>query len=605
MRRFALVSALSILSLGAMAQQRWHIMPSQKEIDFRKMNPKPAATTAAKTTAVWELPAGARYPGEFEESQAVLLAWVYDYVPPYAVDVSSYYANAWGDMAAAIQDECSVWIRIEQGADSNTIKTFMANRGTPLTNYRFYVAAGDDFWIRDFGPLSFYHGSNDDLGFLDMNYYPGRANDDVYPDFLANQLGITNVRTSLYAEGGNYITDGLGTSFHSDRIHKINTVDNPWTLQQVKDTVKRVWASNAVVTTPELKCDGGTGHNDMFMKLMDEQTFAIMEYPNTVTATDYTTIQNVINQLIALKTPYNTAYRIFKLPMPTQDNGTTLKTCSSIDGDARTFVNGTTVNKTYIMPSYSDGSSGNQQGDQDAINIFKKNAPGYKVVPIDARGLTVLGGAIHCVNMQIPADNPIHFWHPPVIDLQPKQDNYHIVSKITNRSGIATAKCLWRMKGAASWNTINLTDSSGYWIGDISGTFNHPDVVEYYLTATSNNGKTMTKPITAPSGGYYTFYLKWAASVYELDKDRNFVLNPLPNPTTGVFDIPVSFETEMHLEAQITDVFGKKINAADFGTRERGMNKLKIDITELPTGMYFIQVIANGQVADTKRIVKQ
>jgi hypothetical protein len=61
----------------------------------------------------------------------------------------------------------------------------------------------------------------------------------------------------------------------------------------------------------------------------------------------------------------------------------------------------------------------------------------------------------------------------------------------------------------------------------------------------------------------------------------------------------------MHLEAQITDVFGKKINTVDFGTRERGMNKLALDISELPTGMYFIQVLANGQLADTKRIVKQ
>lgn len=579
-------------------------MPSKEEIEYRKAHAKPA-TSAAKTTAVWTMPGDARFPGEYEESRAVALAWVYDWQPPFNVDVTTYYAQVWGDMAAAIQQECQVWIRIEDGADSNAIKTFMANRGTPLTNHRFYVKEGDDFWIRDFGPLSFYHGANDDLGFLDMNYYPGRAKDDVFPDFLANELGILNVRTNLYAEGGNFISDGNGTSFYSDRIHDVNTTDNPWSLQQVKDTLKYVWASKNIVATPELECDGGTGHNDMFMKLMDEQTFAIMEYPNVVTAKDYTIIQNVINQLLQLKTVYGNQYRIFKLPMPTQDNGSYLTTCNNIDGDARTFVNGLTVNKTYLMPSYSNGTSGNQAADQDAINIFKKNAPGYKIVPIDSRGLTVLGGAIHCVNMQIPADNPIHFWHPAIVDLQPKQDKYHIVSKITNKSGIASAVCNWRMKGATSWNAVTLTDSAGYMIGDISGTFNHPDVVEYYLTATSNNGKTLTKPITAPSGGYYTFYLKWAESVHGLDPSRNFVLNPLPNPTTGAFSIPVSFETSMHLQAHVTDIFGKKIDVVDFGKRERGMNKLNIDISDLPTGMYFVQVIANGEVADTKRIVKQ
>ena len=30
--------------------------------------------------------------------------------------------------------------------------------------------------------------------------------------------------------------------------------------------------------------------------------------------------------------------------------------------------------------------------------------------------------------------------------------------------------------------------------------------VEYYISATSNNGKTVTKPMTAHQGGYYSYY---------------------------------------------------------------------------------------------------
>jgi hypothetical protein len=32
-----------------------------------------------------------------------------------------------------------------------------------------------------------------------------------------------------------------------------------------------------------------------------------------------------------------------------------------------------------------------------------------------------------------------------------------------------------------------------------------PHTVEYYISATSNNGKTITKPMTASQGGYYSF----------------------------------------------------------------------------------------------------
>ena len=88
---------------------------------------------------------------------------------------------------------------------------------------------------------------------------------------------------------------------------------------------------------------------------MDENTMAIMEYPSVVTAQDKTIIQNVITTVAGMKNVYGKPYRIYKVPMPTQDNGDTLKICNDIDGDARTFVNGLTVNKTYLMPTYSDG----------------------------------------------------------------------------------------------------------------------------------------------------------------------------------------------------------------------------------------------------------
>jgi agmatine/peptidylarginine deiminase len=318
------------------------------------------------------MPSDARIPGEFEESQAVSIAWV-DNFPGPGPDVTTEYGDLWAKMTDAIQKECTVWIRIKDGADSTTIKNFMTTKGTPLTNYKFHVMVGDDFWIRDYGPIGFYYGANDDIGLLDMNYYPGRDNDDLYPGLLAGVTGYLDVKTNLYAEGGNFFTDGFKNSFHSNVVESVNTTANPkhgaWSMGQTQDTIKYVWASNNVTSTPTLKCDGGTGHNDMYMKLMDENTMAIMEYPNVVTAQDRTIIQNVITTVTGMKNVYGKPYRIYKVPMPTQDNGDTLKSCGAINNDARTFVNGLTVNKTYLMPSYSDGTSGNQAQNTAAANL--------------------------------------------------------------------------------------------------------------------------------------------------------------------------------------------------------------------------------------------
>ncbi|MBS1772069.1 MAG: agmatine deiminase family protein [Bacteroidetes bacterium] len=594
---------------AVLAQHNWHVKPTQNEIEYRKAHPKIQPISTAKTTSTYTMPSGANIPGEFEESQAVAIAWVYDAGGP---DVTDEYAVLWAKMADAIQKECPVWIRIETGADSNIIKTYMNSMGMPLTNYKFYIMAGDAFWTRDYGPLGFYYGANDDLGFLDMQYYPGRDNDDKFPEQLATQLGITNVKTSLYAEGGNFVTDGFKNTFHSDVVEDINNIGTSygpahgaWPSTQTKDTMKYVWTSTNDMMLPTLHCDGGTGHIDMYLKLMDENTFALMEYPSIVNAQDKTIIQNVITMLNSRKNVYNKAYRIIKMPMPTQNNGDTLKTCTAIDADARTYVNGLTVNKTYLMPVFSNNATGNKTQDAAAIKSFQDNFPGYNVVPIDSRVLTLGGGAIHCVTMQIPADNPIRFWHPPIQDEQPLQSKYHIVAQVTNKSGIASATCYWRPKWTStSWNAVTLTDSAGYKIGDITGSFNYMQSIEYYISATSNNGKTMTKPIVAPTGGYYTFYFPFPAGVEKFDPARNFALNPLPNPTNGQFIIPVSFEKDVNIDATVTDMLGKTIQTIDFGKKENGMNKLEFDLTNAAEGMYFIQIKANGHIIDTKKVMK-
>jgi agmatine/peptidylarginine deiminase len=602
-----LLLALSNVAYGQKYPQRWNIKPTQEEIEYRR-SMSPVKASANKTTAEWQMPAGARFPGEFEESQAVCLTWPYDYQNPGDVDVSSYYGHLWADMADAIQKECAVWIRITDAGDEAKIRNFMTSIGKPLTNARFFVTVADDFWVRDFGPLGFYYDGDDKIGFLDMKYYEGRDNDNLFPTYLGEQLGYKNVMTNLHAEGGNYITDGFGKSFYSSVVTEVNgsmqAIHSPWTANQTKDTLKYVWASREVHESQTLQCDGGTGHNDMYMKLVDETTFAIMEYPSVVTAPDKKIIDQEIAKLLNTKTVYNTPYRVLLVPMPTGDDGKHKTSCGAINNDARTYVNGTTVNKTYLMPIYSDDVDGNKAADEAAITRFKKIMPGYKIVPLDARGLTVLGGAVHCVNMQIPAENPIHFWHPPIQDIQPLLSNFHIVSKITNKSGIASAACKWRINGG-EWNNITLADSAGYWIGDIRGKFGNDDVIEYYLSANSNNGKTMTKPITADSGGYYSFFFHFTTSVAEMDEAKNFVMNPVPNPTTGEFYIPIVFEGSVNVEATVVDIFGKKVSSKNYGRQNAGMNKLDFNLEALPAGMYFIHISANGQLMSTKKVSKQ
>ena len=82
-------------------------------------------------------------------------------------------------------------------------------------------------------------------------------------------------------------------------------------------------------------------------------------------------------------------------------------------------------------------------------------------------------------------------------------------------------------------------------------------------------------------------------------------MNPIPNPTNGVFAIPVSFDRDMEVTAYITDVLGKRIAKQEFGRKGNGMSKLEFDLADQPAGMYFVQITADGHLLDTKRVMKQ
>ncbi len=551
-------------------------------------------------------PAQFTVPGEFEESQAVVIQW------PYPSSSTSSYAKLWSKLARGIQEAgAPVWIVVDNFSDTTTAKNYMNANGTVLFNYKFINKVSDAYWARDWGPIGFYTGPNDDLAFNDAKYYPGRGNDDVIPAYIASQMGIVDYKTNLRIEGGNFMTDGFNKMVYSTRLLDNNQSELGWSNASTRDTIKRVYQMNDVIELQKLVCDGGTGHIDMYVKYMDEQTIIISEYPASVTASDKTTINNNTSLLQTLNSVYGRPYKIIKMPMPTTNTGTYNTSCTSIGADARGFINGITVNKTFIMPIFSGYNStgtmtGNIAGDSAAVQRYRKLLPGYRIFPVDARLLTQQGGAIHCITMQIPANNPVRFWHPSVEGLQPVLPNYHIVSKITNRSGIAQANCLWRLKGTSSWNTVSLSDSSGYFIADIPNmSFTPSDTIEYFLDATSNNGKYMTKPIVAPAGGYYTFYTSGVFTSTDLFNEfpETYLFSSQPNPANSYSDIAVYLKNNASLTIELNDMLGKSMTSINDNNAQKGISSYRMNTEPLVPGVYFYTLYLNGERYKTRKMV--
>jgi len=440
-------------------------------------------------------------PGEFDESQAVLLRWTGN-------GSSNAFKKLYAELIDAIQQEVPVWIMIGNGSDSTGVVNNLATYGVTLTNYEFLIVPTNSIWTRDYGPWGFYYTDQDSLAMIDMQYYSARPLDNAVPAFIADYMGLDHYTSEIRHEGGNLMVDGFGHAFHTTSLFQNNASFLGWSTELTRQTHEDLFRTTNVTEPTRLECDGGTGHIDMWSKLIDEETILVSEYPPAVTAQDRTIIENNVSLYEGETSVYGSPFNIIRMPMPLADNGSIYTSCNQINNDARGFVNGLFVNETLIIPIYSNENSpaANQAYDEAALDLIREALPGYNVVGIDSRALTPLGGAIHCITMQIPADNPIRFFHPKVAGLQNAKSNYHVLAEITNRSGIAQASCFWKIKGESTWNEISLADSAGFFVGNIANPgFTVADTIVYYLDATANNGKNATKPIVAPDG-YYSFF---------------------------------------------------------------------------------------------------
>ncbi len=546
-------------------------------------------------------------PGEFEESQAVAISWSFEYDNNGNVigaDTTSSYGFVSAQLAYYIQEECKVYIRVNAAADTIAVKAFMNSLEAPLTNYEFIVSAGEDWWTRDYGPMAFYYNNLDSIGFADMKYYDGRDNDNLFPGVLANRMNLPNFVSPLNAEGGNLMTDGFGKMVYSDIIGQANKDALGWTFTKTEETLKNIFGTQELIELKALQCDGGTGHIDLYTKFIDEQTLLVAQYPNEVTAQDKQIIEDNYQALTNLKSTYNRPFRIIRVEHPTNDSGTyTDITCDQINNDARNFINGITLNNSFIFPDYYDGYSGNKEQDDRVIAFLEKTMPGYKIIPIDSRDLSPLGGAIHCITMQIPAANPLRIWHPSVDGIQPNLPKYHIVAKVTTPSGTQTVNCIWK-KNKGSWNTVTLSDSAGFWIGDITNPgIQGTDYIEYYIEATSTNGKKGTKPYTAGNGGYFKLKLMEITGVEDSYVTRkNHLFTAYPNPANGIVNINYQLVQDAKVKLSIFDYNGKEIWSQETSNVPAGLHTQTISVEQIPSGLYLYSIQIDNQTRLTKKM---
>lgn len=424
------------------------------------------------------------------------------------------------------------WVRIEQASDEEVIRYYMEAYGMRTDKIRFFVSGGNSNWFRDCGPICFYYGDEDKLAMLDFLYDYDRPLDDVLPSVLHRWQGIPNYINQVVWEGGNCLVDGAGGLMTSTAMYELNqdkigpviwdgkdpqtikyTTREPLNEDQCYNALKGMVGHAGTSIVERLKNDGGTGHIDLYADAIDENGFLFAKMPEAYKDwDDYKILEGNVAYMLKQKNCWQDLYVNWgDLPFPSYDDGSGWNDEKEYGNFARTYANHLIVNNYILQPCFSPVDVDNMPTaawDRANIEAMKKLYPGYTFHCIDMRTYDGSGGSIHCITKQIPADNPVRILH----DAMYNKVNFGTLTEvpfsafITNKSGIKNASLHYLVGDDGEWQKVDMTGNGNRWYCRVPASkFPQGKKVFYYIEATSNNGKTVTKPFTANNGGYYDF----------------------------------------------------------------------------------------------------
>ncbi len=414
---------------------------------------------------------------EWEELDGVLITW-------------TSYTSILRQIVNYVQDECKVYIVC---TDSNTVKSYLTNGGVPLNNLYFIYANYNSIWCRDYGPWSVYSNDVDSLYIIDWIYNRPRPADDLIPGIFAVNQSLPLYQTTvspynLINTGGNFMTDGFGTGFASKLILNENPTK---TEAEVNSIMSQFMGIKRFIKMETLPYDE-IHHIDMHMKLLDEETLLVGQYPAGVADGPQieANLQYIQNNFVSC---YGKPYKIVRIPMPPQNGA-----YPNSGGDYRTYTNSLIVNKTVIIPTYE------LKYDTTAFRIYREAMPGYNVVGINSNEIIPSLGTIHCITKEIGSREPVLISHIPINENVLTSNGYLIKASIKTKSGINNAQVFWTTDLTSPFNSISMFNSNTDSFYVFLPQQQAGKKVYYYISASTNSGKTITKPLTAPLG-YYKF----------------------------------------------------------------------------------------------------
>lgn len=504
---------------------------------------------------------------EWEELQGLLVTWT-SYTPMIR------------EIIRAAREETTVYVVCTNPA---TVYNSLLSNGIDTSNVICLNTPFNSVWSRDYGPWNAYTNEVDTLITIDWIYNRPRPDDDLIPVNIASVLGTPLYQTTaspdnLVHTGGNFMTDGAGTGFSSLLIDVENSPAGGFginhTPAEIDTIMKHYMGINRYIKMNTLPYDV-IHHIDMHMKLLDEETILMGQYPAGVA--DGPQIEaNLLYVLNNFTSCYGTPYKVIRIPMPA-DNGI----YPDNGGDYFTYTNSSFINKTIIVPTY------NIPSDTTAIRIYKEALPGYTVTGINSTASIGALGALHCITKELGTSDPLLIRHQPLANTSDTLNGYTVNAYIRHRSGIQQANLFWTTDTSVGYsslimNTVNGTDFTALIPPQPPGTF-----IYYYIGAQATSGKASVRPMPAPAG-FWKFHVTGVTALPAIEpKELDRVFS---NPSKGITCVTLDLLEKGKVNIELYDASGRKVFEQSQNIPVQGGHRVFFDTSALASGMYIVRV---------------
>ena len=317
-------------------------------------------------------------PAEFDSVTGVIFAW-------------EAYPTLLTDLIKEVAENDTAWVVVDNTSEQNSVSNTLSNANVNMDRVVFQVIETNSVWVRDYGPWWIIEPENS-LAIIDLVYNRPRPLDDTYPESAAGYFGINYYGLGLIEAGGNMLLDGQGAVIVSNVIFDGSQGFDPTLTQdQLEQYFLDYFGVHKVIVTPHLINDG-TGHIDMFVKLINDSTIIVGEYENQSAGYpgNYDICNQVASQLANETNGAGRPYNIVRMPMPPYNNGITY-----------TYINSLIVNNKVLVPIY--GISTEFANDDSVLALYETIMPGVEAVGFDCNQIISANGAIHCIAMKVPA----------------------------------------------------------------------------------------------------------------------------------------------------------------------------------------------------------